>query len=230
MSARPIAATRCAAASARPAARRCSANPPPDRSSSWCASARSMTARRGRRASSGPPRRRAGRISIPCRTTTKASPRPLRVDSLPSAPALARGAPWRPLLAQFVARRLWQLVLVLIGVSIVVFVTMHLLPGDVAQLLLGDKATVEQLARLRRQLGLDQPVWVQYADFRWGALRGDFGTSLATNHAAIPDVLVAFPVTLQLTLLALGIAVVAGVPLGVVSAVWQGSRLDGAVM
>ena len=50
----------------------------------------------------------------------------------------------------------------MLGVSIVVFVTMHLLPGDVAQLLLGDHATNEQLARLRHQLGLDQPVWVQY--------------------------------------------------------------------
>jgi ABC-type dipeptide/oligopeptide/nickel transport system permease component len=133
-------------------------------------------------------------------------------------------------LAQYVARRLWQLVLVLIGVSIVVFVTMHLLPGDVAQLLLGDKATAEQLVRLRAQLGLDQPVWVQYADFLWGALRGDFGTSISTNHPALEDVLVAFPVTLQLTLLALGIAVAVGVPLGVLSAVWQGTRFDGAVM
>jgi peptide/nickel transport system permease protein len=133
-------------------------------------------------------------------------------------------------LAQFVARRLWQLVLVLVGVSIVVFVTMHLLPGDVAQLLLGDKATAEQLVRMRAQLGLDQPVWVQYADFMAGALRGDFGTSLSTNHPALDDVLVAFPVTLQLTLLALGLAVATGVPLGVMTAVWQGSRFDGAVM
>ena len=133
-------------------------------------------------------------------------------------------------MAQYVVRRLWQLVLVLIGVSMVVFVTMHLLPGDVATLLLGDKATVEQLARLRQQLGLDQPIWVQYADFLAGALRGNFGLSLSTNHPAIEDVLVAFPVTLQLTLAALGIAVLVGVPLGVLSAVWQGSRFDGLVM
>ncbi len=130
----------------------------------------------------------------------------------------------------YVARRLWQLVIVLFGVSVVVFVTMHLLPGDVAQLLLGDKATAEQLARLRAQLGLDQPIWVQYADFLLGALRGDFGTSLSTNHPALDDVLVAFPVTLQLTLASLALACLAGVPLGVISAVRQGSRLDAAVM
>jgi len=133
-------------------------------------------------------------------------------------------------LGRYVVRRFWQLLLVLIGVSIVVFVTMHLLPGDVATLLLGDKATVEQLARLRQQLGLDQPVWVQYLDFMAGALRGDFGTSLSTNHPALNDVLVAFPVTVQLTLAALGIAVLVGVPLGVVTAVWQGSKLDTVLM
>ena len=65
-------------------------------------------------------------------------------------------------MAPYVAARLIQLLFVLIGVSVVVFVTMHLLPGDVAQLLLGDHATNEQLQRLREQLGLDQPVWVQY--------------------------------------------------------------------
>ena len=68
-------------------------------------------------------------------------------------------------MARYVAARLIQLLFVLIGVSVVVFVTMHLLPGDVAQLLLGDHATNEQLQRLREQLGLDQPVWVQYARF-----------------------------------------------------------------
>ena len=66
---------------------------------------------------------------------------------------------------RYVAARLIQLLFVLIGVSVVVFVTMHLLPGDVAQLLLGDHATNEQLQRLREQLGLDQPVWVQYGRF-----------------------------------------------------------------
>ena len=74
-------------------------------------------------------------------------------------------------MARYVAARLIQLLFVLIGVSIVVFVTMHLLPGDVAQLLLGDHATNEQLQQLREQLGLDQPVWVQYLRFLADALR-----------------------------------------------------------
>lgn len=123
-----------------------------------------------------------------------------------------------------------QLLFVLIGVSVVVFVTMHLLPGDVAQLLLGDHATNEQLQRLREQLGLDQPIWVQYARFVRDALRGDLGTSIQSNHPALADVLLAFPVTLQLALASLLLACLCGMPVGVISAVRQGSRLDAVVM
>jgi len=130
----------------------------------------------------------------------------------------------------YVASRLIQLLFVLIGVSLIVFVTMHLLPGDVAQLLLGDHATNEQLARLREQLGLDRPVWVQYARFMGGALRGDLGVSVQSNRAALADVLAAFPVTLQLALASLLLASLIGVPVGVLAGVRQGSRFDAAVM
>ncbi len=133
-------------------------------------------------------------------------------------------------MAQYVAHRLIQLVFVLIGVSMVVFVTMHLLPGDVAQLLLGDHATNEQLARLREQLGLDQPVWVQYLRFLRDAAGGDLGTSIQSGRPAVDDVIVAFPVTVQLALASLVIASLIGVPVGVMSAIWQGSRFDGMVM
>jgi peptide/nickel transport system permease protein len=121
-------------------------------------------------------------------------------------------------------------VFVLIGVSVVVFVTMHLLPGDVAQLLLGEHATKEQLQRLREQLGLDQPVWVQYGRFMQAALQGDLGISVQTNHPALKDVLTAFPVTLQLALTSLLLAGVFGIPIGVLSAVRRDSRLDAVVM
>ena len=133
-------------------------------------------------------------------------------------------------MAQYIAQRLLQLAFVLLGVSMVVFVAMHLLPGDVAQLLLGDHATAPALARLRQQLGLDQPVWVQYLRFLEDAVRGDFGTSLETNHSALDDVLVAFPVTLQLTMTSLAIASIVGVPLGVLTAVYNGTRFDTAML
>lgn len=118
----------------------------------------------------------------------------------------------------------------LIGVSVVVFVTMHVLPGDVAQLLLGEHATNEQLHRLREQLGLDQPVWVQYGRFMLAAVHGDLGISVQTNHPALNDVLTAFPVTLQLALASLLLASLLGIPIGVLSAVRRGSRLDAVVM
>ena len=133
-------------------------------------------------------------------------------------------------MAPYVAARLIQLAFVLLGVSVVVFVTMHLLPGDVAQLLLGDHATNEQLQRLREQLGLDQPVWVQYLRFMREALRGDLGVSIQSNRPALDDVLTAFPVTLQLALASLLLASLCGVPVGVLAAVRQGSRFDTAVM
>ncbi len=133
-------------------------------------------------------------------------------------------------MTRYVAGRLGQLVLVLIGVSIVVFFTMHVLPGDVATLLLGERATAPQLAALRHQLGLDQPVWTQYLDFASQALRGDLGVSLRSNHPALADVLTAFPVTLQLSLTSLLIATVIGVPLGVLAGTRPGGSLDTVVM
>lgn len=133
-------------------------------------------------------------------------------------------------MASYVAARLLQLVFVLLGVSVVVFVTMHLLPGDVAQLLLGEHATNEQLLRLREQLGLNQPVWVQYARFMREALRGDLGISIQSNRPSLDDVLTAFPVTLQLALASLLLASLCGVPIGVLSAVRRGSRFDAIVM
>jgi ABC-type dipeptide/oligopeptide/nickel transport system permease component len=132
--------------------------------------------------------------------------------------------------ANYVAARLVQLLVVLIGVSVVVFVTMHLLPGDVAQLLLGDHATNEQLQRLREQLGLDQPVWVQYTRFMREALHGDLGISIQTNRPALTDVVGAFPVTLQLALASLLLASLFGVPVGVLAAMRHGSHLDAVVM
>jgi ABC-type dipeptide/oligopeptide/nickel transport system permease component len=132
--------------------------------------------------------------------------------------------------ARYVAARLIQLLFVLIGVSIVVFVTMHLLPGDVAQLLLGDHATNEQLHRLREQLGLDRPVWVQYGRFMLDALRADLGVSIQSNRPALDDVLAGFPVTLQLALASLLLASLCGVPVGVLAAMRRGSRFDAVVM
>jgi peptide/nickel transport system permease protein len=118
----------------------------------------------------------------------------------------------------YLGRRVVQLVPVLVGVSVLVFFGMHLIPGDVAQLLLGDKGTEADLQRLRHQLGLDRPVWVQYLWFLADALRGDFGISLRTRQPVIWEIGQALPVTIELSLAALLFAVVVGLGLGVVSA------------
>lgn len=133
-------------------------------------------------------------------------------------------------MTRYLVGRIGQLVLVLFGVSVIVFFTMHVLPGDVATLLLGEQATVAQLASLRHQLGLDQPIFIQYFDFLTQVLQGNFGTSLRSNHAALADVLVAFPVTLQLALAALALAVAIGVPIGVVAGTRPGGVLDNLLM
>jgi peptide/nickel transport system permease protein len=133
-------------------------------------------------------------------------------------------------LIRYLVNRVLQLLLVLLGVSVVVFVAMHLLPGDVATLLLGDKATAAQLTLLRAELGLDQSIAVQYWRFLFAGLHGDFGLSINTNRPALTEVLAAFPVTLQLTLASLALACALGISLGVLAGTRQGSRFDAAVL
>jgi len=122
--------------------------------------------------------------------------------------------------------RLLQLGPVLLGVSILVFFGMHLIPGDVAQLLLGDKGTDADLQRMRHQLGLDQPVYIQYFRFLGGALQGDFGESIRTRQPVIWEIEQALPVTVELSLAALAFAVVAGLLIGVLAARFPHSALD----
>ena len=127
---------------------------------------------------------------------------------------------------KYIARRLGQLIPVLLGVSVLVFFGMHLVPGDVAQLLLGDKGTAADLQRLRHQLGLDQPVYVQYVRFLFGAVRGDFGVSLRTRQSAIWEIGQALPVTIELSLAALLFAVAFGLAIGVAAARRPHSLID----
>ena len=133
-------------------------------------------------------------------------------------------------MAGMIAGRLAQLVLVIIGVSVIVFLLMHVLPGDVAQMLLGDHATPQSLARLRVQLGLNRPIWVQYARFAGEAVRGNFGVSLQTNRPAFDDVLTAFPVTLQLSVTSLALATIVGVPAGMLAALKPNSWFDNTIL
>jgi peptide/nickel transport system permease protein len=115
---------------------------------------------------------------------------------------------------------------VLLGVSIVVFFMVRAIPGDPAQNILGQQATQEQVQQLRTHMGLDKPVFVQYGLFLRDAITGDLGESIATGRPVTTELLVRFPATLELTAFAMLVAVLVGVPVGVISAVKQYSILD----
>jgi peptide/nickel transport system permease protein len=126
----------------------------------------------------------------------------------------------------YVVRRLVLALPVLFGVSLLVFGVLHLAPGDPAAIMLGAQATREDVERLRRDLGLDQPLPVQYVRWLGHVLRGDLGRSIPLGREVLPEVLLRFKATLILTGGALVIAVTIGVPAGILSATRQYSWLD----
>lgn len=126
----------------------------------------------------------------------------------------------------YIIRRLIGTIPTLVIVSIAVFVLMRLVPGDPALLILGDGADQRQLADLRRSMGLDQPVVVQYVSWVSDVLRGDFGRSTATGAQVLPLILERFTVTATIVLAALGLAALVAVPLGMIAAWRQDRWLD----
>ena len=128
----------------------------------------------------------------------------------------------------YLARRLLLLVPVLVGVSVVVFLVLHLSPGDPAEIMLGSQATQEDLARLRRELGLTEPLHVQYLHWVAHVARGDLGRSLWMKRPVLDEVLNRYKATLVLTASGLLLSTLGGLALGVASAVRPHSFLDRA--
>lgn len=132
----------------------------------------------------------------------------------------------------YVLRRLVLFVPTLLGVSILIFVLMRLVPGDIAEILVyqsGSESSAiqqKQIRQIRQELGLDRPVVVQYLAWMGGALRGDFGQSYMQRRPVSDILRERVPRSMELALLTLAIAVVWAVPLGVVSAVRQNGALD----
>jgi peptide/nickel transport system permease protein len=125
----------------------------------------------------------------------------------------------------YLLRRLWQSLLVLFGVSVVVFLILHL-TGDPAALLLPPDATAEDIARFRTAMGFDDPVAVQYLRFLKGAVRGDFGESLRHGEPAMPLVVERLPATFQLAGAGLLIALGLAIPAGIISAMKRNTAVD----
>ena len=132
-------------------------------------------------------------------------------------------------MTRFLVGRLLLLVVGLLVASIIIFATLRVLPGDVAQIVAGTQATPAQVEELRQQLGLDRPVVVQYLDWIGGVFRGDLGRSLVTDGAVAPEITEKLGVTLPLAGMSLAAALVLGVPLGVIAAVLR-RRAGGAVI
>jgi peptide/nickel transport system permease protein len=127
---------------------------------------------------------------------------------------------------RFVLRRLLQLIPTLLLLSLLVFAWLRALPGGPATALLGDRATPEKIADLNRVMGLDQPVIVQYLKFLGRMLSGDFGTSTITSQPVLAEIGRALPATVELSIAALLIAVVLGIPLGYLAATRRGGPID----
>jgi len=119
-----------------------------------------------------------------------------------------------------------MLIPVLLGVSLVVFSIVHIIPGDPARIMAGVDATGEEIELIRRQLDLDKPVYIQYFLWMSKVLSGDLGRSIVTNQPVLPEIIHRFSATLQLTLAAIILAVLMGVTVGVVSATKPYSLFD----
>ena len=128
------------------------------------------------------------------------------------------------------SRRILGAIPVLLGISFLVFMLMHIAPGDPISLLLGDDATPADIERTRRELGLDKPLMVQYWDFLTRAVQGDFGRSLKFNEPVMKLVVERLPATLELAFISLIVAIIIAVPLGVYSAIKHNSLFDHAGM
>lgn len=136
-----------------------------------------------------------------------------------------------PLMRQFefILRRLLTSIFVLIGVSIMTFVISRVVPTDVAAMYIGPKAQPGDIERVRKQLGLDQPLPVQYKVYMTELLHGDLGQSISTKRPVLVELVGRLPATLELLFFGMFFAVLFGVPLGVLSARWQGRPLDAGV-
>ena len=132
------------------------------------------------------------------------------------------------MLGIYLIRRFFLMLLTLFGISVLIFTMLRLVPGNIADILFDAAGMIDtaEKANLEKQLGLDQPIPVQYVRWIDGLAHGDLGYSYVSEKPAIEEILPRIPITAKLAGLALAFAVAFGVPLGVISAVKQNTRLD----
>ncbi|MBW6463141.1 MAG: ABC transporter permease [Dethiobacteria bacterium] len=131
---------------------------------------------------------------------------------------------------QFIVRRLLQTIPVVIGVSILVFSLMHLIPGDPAQIIAGEAAPHAQVEAIRERLGLNDPIHVQYGKYMSNLLQGDLGQSVRSSRPVLEEIKPRFWITMRLALYSMTLSVFIGLIVGVISAVRKYSLLDSLLM
>ena len=131
-------------------------------------------------------------------------------------------------MAKYISKRLLQAIFVLLGVSLVAFIILHL-SGDPLSLLISSGATPEQEAAIRTKMGLDDPLYIQYFRFLAQILHGDFGESLYYKQSTLSLIMNRLPATIQLTFAGILVAIVIGIPLGIIAATKKGSVVDSVV-
>ncbi len=132
---------------------------------------------------------------------------------------------------RFILNKLVYLVPTFIGITIVAFAFVRVLPGDPVLLMAGERGvSPERHAELMAQLGFDRPIWQQYLDYVWNLLHGDFGQSLVTKKPVLVEFFALFPATVELSICAIIVAILLGIPAGVIAAVKRGSWFDQGLM
>ena len=126
----------------------------------------------------------------------------------------------------YLLQRFLSIGLSLLAVSLLVFLMVHLIPGDAAVAILGERATEKALIELREEMGLDKPLYHQYAKFLWDAVHLDFGHSFKTKQPVIAEIKRYFPATAELTLAAMAFSILFGIAAGVIAAIFRGTFLD----
>lgn len=135
------------------------------------------------------------------------------------------------MILRFLVRRLGLMAVILLSVSFIVFSSVRLIPGDPAQIMLGERATEESLNRLRQQLGLDQPFITQYGNYVVRIVtQGNLGDSIVTNNPVLQEIKQKFPATIELAFAAMFIALLVGVSTGILAAVYRNSWIDNLSM
>lgn len=129
-------------------------------------------------------------------------------------------------MGRYFLQRIAYMGVVLVGISVLIFLLTRVMPGDPARLALGPEASQQQVDKLRHELKLDRPIYEQYYYFVINLLHGKFGRSLVTHREVSKDLIQRYPATVELVLFSMAIAIIIGIPLGVISALYKDNLID----